>query len=200
MKITPLLKSEAEKLEEDDVPVVVEDEKILTVSEMFAGTKDYQKGDPLTWEFVTPIIEQLREQGLTLPKNAELQPMFLSEGDLFYKMLSTRMGKSFFKDLSKYPESIDRAERYLSLPDGRKELQFIITRKGGAEFFTDMVNNQNGRETARMISSNPGDQKFDQPTGRIYLESQLIDYLTNTSVLANSSAQPVEPPRPRKYD
>ena len=36
MKITPLLKSEAEKVEEDDVPVVVEDEKILTVSEMFA--------------------------------------------------------------------------------------------------------------------------------------------------------------------
>lgn len=203
MKVTPLSKPKVKIVdqdEKDDAPVVVEEGESLDVSEMLAQTKGYQAGDPLTWEMVSPVIEKLREQGLSLPKNSELQPIFLSEGDIFYKMVSTRKGQSFFKDLSKSPASIDRAERYLSLPNGQKELQFIMTRQGGAEFFTDMVSNQNGRATARMISSSSGVRKFDQPTGKIYLESQLMDYLTNRSVLANSSHQPVEPPRPRKYD
>jgi len=207
MKITPLPEFEKkDQVVEDEIPSPVRESsdtdqtERLTISQMLAETEGYQVGDPLNWEIVAPVIDQIREYGVLLPDSADMQPLFLNEKDLFYRMITARNGKQFFKDLAKAPEAIDRAERYLKLPNGRKELGFIMTRKGGAEFFTDMVTNQNGRATARMISSRPGDHQFDQPTGKIYLESQFIDYLKKVTMETKPSSKSAEPTNPRKYD
>jgi len=176
-----------------------------TISELLAQTKGYQKGDPLTWEIVSPVIQKLRKAGMQLPPDSELQKKFLNENDPFYRMLSSNDGRRFFRDLSQSPASIDRAERYLSFKNGRKELSFIMSRKGGAELFTDMVNTQNGRSTARMMCRDSKSCEFNQSTGKIYLESQLISFLKKSASEQLASEQEKSSttstvPTPRKYD
>ncbi|MBD3672104.1 MAG: hypothetical protein HUJ26_01145 [Planctomycetaceae bacterium] len=156
-------------------------EEPQTISEMLAQTKGYQKGDPLSWEIVSPILQKLREAGLQLPSDSELQKKFLKETAPFYQMMTTPAGRTFFKDLSRSPPAIDRAERYLNFPNGRKEMKFIMSRKGGAELFTDMVETRNGRSTARMLCSDSNSCDFTKPTGKIYLESQFVAFLKQSA-------------------
>ena len=173
-------------------------ESVTSLTQMLECQDEYEKGQPLSWEIVSPILKALRKEGVKLPPDSELKSKFLSQNDPFYKMLSSKHGRRFFDELSKFPESIDRAERYLSLPNGRKELQFIMTRKGGAEFFTDMVDNQNGRETARMIAKNNNSKDFEKPTGKIYLEPQLAAFLKTYDSAA--AVEEKKSSKKKKYD
>jgi len=177
-------------------------EENTLVGRLLAKNEDYDPGDPLSWELVAPVLAELRQSGVQLPPDSELQPRFLKESDPFYKMISSKKGEQFFADLSKSPAAIDRAERYLSFPDGRRELEFIMTRKGGAEFFTDMVETRNGRKTAEIIASNPGLKDFDKPTGKIYLASQLNKFLESDRGHPSESDSKQKPVRlqPKKYD
>jgi len=177
-------------------------EQPQSISEMLAQTKGYQQGDPLTWSLVARVIQKLRQAGMTLPPDSELQQRFLTEKDPFYRMMSSRDGRQFFADLSESPEAIDRAERYLSFKNGPQEMKFIMTRKGGAELFTDMVNTNNGRATARMMCSDSKDCDFNKPTGKIYLESQLIAFLKKaaTDQVAEPQETPEPAPQSRNYD
>lgn len=177
-------------------------EKPQSISEMLAQTEGYQQGDPLTWGMVAPVIQKLRQAGMTLPPNSELQKRFLTENDPFYRMMSSRDGRQFFADLAQSPDSIDRAERYLSFKNGPKEMKFIMTRKGGAELFTDMVNTDNGRATSRMMCSDSEACDFDKPTGKIYLESQFLAFLKKaaTDQFAETQETPKTAPQARNYD
>lgn len=153
----------------------------VAVTRLLAEKPNYKSGDLLTWEQVKPILDRLRRSRVPVPPEKDLRPRFLSQNDALVKMLGTEKGQSFFKELSKKPSSIDLVDRYRSLPRGDQFLKEMIENtKGGSEFFTNpmwltqedaLLAEQNG------LSNVPNGSKFGEPTGRIYTESQLLEFL-----------------------
>lgn len=155
---------------------------VSAVSRLLAQNKDYEKGDLLTWELVKPVLDRLRRAKVPMPPEKELKTKFLSENDSLVKMLGTERGKVFFKELSKNPPSIDMVDHYRRLPYGDQFLKEFIRDVDGYKFFTTKtwMDEDDAKWAERWTLANvPGGKKFGQPTGRIYTESQLIDFLAN---------------------
>lgn len=165
----------------EPMPGVPRSSSASAVTRLLADDADYKSGDLLTWEQVKPTLDRLRRARVPLPPEKELRPKFLSQSDSLYKMLSTERGKSFFKELNKKPESIDLVDRYRSLPRGEQFLtEMIENTKGGSEFFTSpMWLTQEDAVLAEKsgLSNVPNGSKFGDPTGRIYTETQLNQFL-----------------------
>lgn len=154
---------------------------VSAVSRLLAENKDYKEGDLLTWELVKPVLDRLRRAKVPMPPEKDLKPKFLSAGDSLVKMLSTKRGEAFFKELSKNPASIDMVDHYRTLPYGDKFLNEFIRDVDGYKFFTTKtwMDAHDAKWAQQWTLANvPGGKKFGEPTGRIYLESQLIDFLT----------------------
>lgn len=151
-----------------------------SVSRLLSEKENYQSGDLLTWEQVKPVLDRLRRARVPVPPEKDLRPLFLSQNDALVQMLGTEKGKSFFKELSKKPSSIDLVDRYRSLPLGDSYLkQMVENTKGGSEFFTSpMWLTQKDAKLAE-TSGIPNIEKFGEPTGRIYTESQLLKFLAD---------------------
>jgi len=161
---------------------------VAAVSRMLAEDKTYKSGDLLTWERVKPVLDRLRRGRVPLPPEKELQSKFLSGNDPLVKMLSTERGKAFFAQLAKNPPSIDLVDRYRDLPESEPFLREFIRDVDGYKFFTEpywmsprrakMAQQAGGPVSGWVGLSNvPNGDKFGDPTGRIYLESQLIAFL-----------------------
>lgn len=152
------------------------------VTRLLAEDDDYKSGDLLTWERVKPVLDRLRRGKVPMPSDKELKEKFLSENDSLVKMLSSKDGKAFFQKLSKDPASIDMVDHYRTLPYGNQFLREFIRDVDGYKFFTTRTwmdaHDAKWAET-HTLANVPGGQKFGEPTGRIYLESQLISFLAN---------------------
>jgi hypothetical protein len=150
------------------------------VSRLLAEDKTYKSGDLLTWERVKPVLDRLRRAKVPMPPEKEMQAKFLSEKDSLVKMLSTPDGKAFFKELAKKPASIDLVDRYRELPQSEPFLREFTHDVDGYKFFTEPYwlspSRAQRAESEGLLDVSNG-VKLGEPTGRIYLESQLISFL-----------------------
>ena len=151
-----------------------------TTPKLLVEGDTYKSGDLLTWERAKPMLDRLRRSRTPLPPEKDLKKMFLSENDSLVKMLNTERGKEFFAQLAKKPSSIDLVDRYRSMPRGEQFLQQMINDVGGYEFFTNpmWLTQKDARlASQRGLSNVNNGNKLGEPTGRIYLESQLNSFL-----------------------
>jgi hypothetical protein len=154
---------------------------LINVTRMLEqGNETYKNGDLLTWEMVKPVLARLRRANVPMPPEKVMQAKFLRENDPLVKMLSTERGKAFFQQLAKKPSSIDLVDRYRELPLSERFLREFIRDVDGYKFFTESYWLTSERaadaESIGLLNASNG-SKLGQPTGRIYLETQLIAFL-----------------------
>ncbi|HUG17330.1 MAG TPA: hypothetical protein VMM56_00030 [Planctomycetaceae bacterium] len=170
------------------------DKDQLSLAEMIGENREYKAGDLLTWEDVKPYIEQLKENGIEIPDEENLPAMFLPEGDRVVKMLRTRKGTIFMRNLTKAGGKYDMVDRFRKLPRGYTMLQTMIDTPKGHQLLADMVTAKTGKGTAQQLTRSPEGKDFDKPTGLIYTEDALLDFLK----AAEHKSPPDESPDPPK--
>lgn len=171
------------------------DKEQTSLAEMIEENREYKAGDLITWEDAKPYIEQLKENGLEIPDEENLPSMFLSENDRVVKMLRTRKGTKFMRNLAKDGGTFDILDRFRKLPRGYTMLQTMIDTPKGHQLLADMVTSKTGKGTAEQLSRTPEGKDFDKPTGLIYTEAALLDFLKAAEAKSTPDEVP-EPPKP----
>jgi hypothetical protein len=165
----------------DDAPV--------SFGELVSRSREYQTGDLITWEDAKPYLDHLEERGVTIPDDPELADKFLSESDRVVKMLRTRKGTHFARQLLKSGGNYDMLDHFRKLPHGYASLQLMIDTPRGHQLLAEMVTTKTGRATAAELARVPGGADFDKPSGLIYTEDQLHQFLDAANKPAPSGEQ-----------
>jgi hypothetical protein len=143
----------------------------------FEARQDYRAGDLITREAAGPLLGQLRQLGLPLPDEKQILESIPAEGSLLAKQLATPAGRSFMRQVSRYPDAYDRLDRLGRLPRGEQTIRDLIRGPDGYKMLQYMTTTSGGREMGKMLSNSPGASDFNASTGRIYTVDGLLDRL-----------------------
>lgn len=139
-----------------------------TVLDYFKDQPNYRPGDLITRKKVEPLLVRLREMGLPLPEKKKILDAVPIEGEFLAKQLSTRAGRKFMRQISRYPDAYDRLDRLSRLPHGQQTVRDLIRGPDGYIMIEYMTTAAGGKELGKMLSNSPNGKKFNTPTGRVY--------------------------------
>lgn len=154
-----------------DLPKFAEVE--AAVADVLKQEKDYQPGDLLTRKQVKAMLDRIERLGWKLADRGALEKKVLDDGSFLVGKLGTTTGKKFMRQIEDLSMAYDRLDRLSQLPQGRNTVVRLIRGPDGYKLFDYMSNDKGGRELAKMLSNN-GKGDFNQPTGNIYTEEQLL--------------------------
>ena len=160
-----------------DKPIPSIDEIRKAVDGYFEDKEDYEPGDLITREQVEPLLDRMQEMGLPMPDKEEILEATLNKDNFIVRQLGTSAGRTFMRQISKFPEAYDRLDRLSRLPRGRKIVKDLVRGPGGYKMIEYMTTSAGGKEMGRMLSDDPNGQNFNDPTGRIYTAKMLINRL-----------------------
>ena len=152
-----------------------EAEKI--VAKFFDEKRDFEPNDLITKDDVAPLLEKLKKKGFPLidgPKILELVP---DSDEYLAQQFSTPQGCQFMRQIAKFKNGYDRVDRLSRLPRGKPTVESLIAGPDGYKMIEYMSTAAGGKELGKMLSQSPGGTNFNEPTGRIYTVSMLVDRL-----------------------
>jgi hypothetical protein len=123
------------------------------------------------------LLKQLAPAGLTLKNPDELPKLLLSKNDFLFVELNTSAGRKFMQRIATYPNAYDRLDRLSRLPRGKQSVRDLIRRTGGETMIEYLTTTPGGIQLGKQLSQVPNGKGFNDPTGRIYTVSGLLDYL-----------------------
>lgn len=147
------------------------------VERRFATEIDYEPGDLISRSQVEATLADIARLGWQVPDRKSILNHTLDDRDFFLVSLRTPAGKKFMRALKQEPEGYQAADRLSRLSDGHKLLPQLIRGPDGHKLIEYMTNTQGGRNLEKQLARTPGGKPFQQPTGRIYTEEQLIQRL-----------------------
>lgn len=166
----------------DPEPLPTSAEVQGVVREYFAGVKDYEPGDLITRGQVEAVLAQLKEAGWEVSEAKELTGAALPDGSFLPQQLSSRKGRRFMRQISKFPGGYDRLERLSQLPDGRRIVRKLIEGPDGYKMVEYLTSTRGGKNLGRMLSRTPRGKGFNKPTRKIYTEQELLERLEESRV------------------
>jgi len=168
------------------IPPFTEVEK--SVQEYFKAIKGFQKNDLLTRKMVEPLLKQLQKSGLPLSDAAQILAKVPSEDEFLAVQLSSERGRQFMRRISKYPDGYDRVDRLSRMPHGQQTIRDLIRGPGGEKMIEYMTTTTGGTELGNQLSNSPTGKQFNEPTGRIYTMSLLLERLQRSHAAAVKAA------------
>jgi hypothetical protein len=99
------------------------------------------------------------------------------EADPLVKRLRSKEGKKFMRQAARYPQAYDRLDHLERLPDGQRILKQLIEGPDGYKLIEYLATAPGGKNMGQMLSSTPKGKKFNESTGRIYTQEQLLTRL-----------------------
>jgi len=147
------------------------------VDRHFKSLPSYRPGDLIARSDVKPVFEQLQVLGWRVADREAILKGVLDDEAFLVRQLRTKAGRKFMEQIKKYPDSYDRLDRLTRLPQGRQTVQALIRGPDGYKMIEYMTTTPGGSELGRMLSQAPKGRQFNEPTGRIYTEAQLLKQL-----------------------
>ncbi|MGE3315400.1 MAG: hypothetical protein AB7O26_09805 [Planctomycetaceae bacterium] len=147
------------------------------VVKQLALGKDYQPGDLLTDAAIAPIFRSIEELGWNVQPRKEIERLFLPENDWLAKQLRTKKGKIFMRNVAKNADGFDRIDRLRRMPGGEKQLSELIQSPEGFKMVEYMTTTPGGKNLGKQLSRGKNGANFNEPTGRLYTQKQLIERL-----------------------
>jgi hypothetical protein len=176
----------------DGRPIPEFSEVRQAVLRYFDARQDYRAGDLISREVAEPLLGQLRQSGLPLPDEKQIIESLPAEGGALAKQLATPAGRTFMRQISRYPDAYDRLDRLGRLPHGEQTIRDLVRGPDGYKMLQYMTTTSGGREMGKMLSNSPGAGDFNAATGRIYTVDGLLDRLRQSraaSVKATAKPQ-----------
>ncbi len=161
----------------DDGLIPKSSEVRQAVLRYFQARRDYRPGDLITREAAGPLLGQLRQKGLPLSDSEQILESMPAKDGFLARQLGTPNGRSFMRQISRYPDAYDRLDRLSRLPRGEQTVRDLVRGPDGYKMLQYMTTTPGGREMGKMLSNAPGAGDFNAPTGRIYTVDDLLDRL-----------------------
>jgi hypothetical protein len=150
------------------------------VEQSFKAKRHYKPGDLISRGDLDPIFAELGEMGWKVNDRTEIERQLLPDNDFLVRELSTSDGRTFMRQVARYPEGYDRLDRLVDLSDGKVILRRLINGPDGYKLLEYMTTAPGGREMGKMLAGAPHGRNFNQPTSRIYTAEQLLDRLRSS--------------------
>lgn len=171
----PLIEPNGGTPKKTGLPEFKEIEK--AVAKQLAAAKDYKTGDLLTDASVSPVFKSLEELGWPVKEKKEIERLFLAENDWLVKQFRSKKGQAFMRNVAKNPDGFDRLDRLRRMPGGERQVADLIQSPDGFKMIEYMSTTQGGKNLGKQLSKGKRGENFNEPTGRLYTERQLIDRL-----------------------
>jgi hypothetical protein len=168
----------------DDLPNFKE--VTAVVENTLHADRKYQPGDLLTRKDGAAVVNALAAIGWKLDDRKAFEKRFLDDGSFLVEKLGTAEGKKFLRQVAKMPLAVDRLDRLSQLPQGRSTVERLIKGPDGYKLLDYMTNAKGGKDLATMLSKD-GKGDFNKPTGKIYMEDQLLPELEKLHIAAQDA-------------
>lgn len=175
----------AQKAKTSPWPTFAEVEK--AVEKHFSTFKKYRKGDLLSQSDVAPVFGALEKLGWKVADREEILKRVPGDRELMVRMLRSDPNRIFMRDSQKYPGGYDRIDHLSRLSDAETLLGRLTAGPDGYKMIDYMTTTPWGKTMGEMLSQDPNGQGFNQSTGRIYTEQQLIARLKQSYAKAEKS-------------
>jgi hypothetical protein len=146
----------------------------------FQGVKDHQPQDLISRDQAAAVLERVAKIGWQVADADEILEQVLSEASPLVKRLRTKEGRKFMRQAAGYPQAYDRLDHLERLPDGQRILKQLIDGPDGYKLIEYLTTAPGGENMGKMLSSTPKGRKFNQSTGRIYTQEQLLARLKHS--------------------
>lgn len=137
----------------------------------------YRSGDILSRGDAKRVLDALKKAGWKINDANAIAGQFLSDNDDLVRQLRSRRGVPFMRKLAGNKQVYDRLDRLRKLPLGRRRIPELINNPGGYTLVLYMVKTPGGRNLGRYLNKTRSANNFNQPTGRLYTEKELLDRL-----------------------
>jgi hypothetical protein len=153
------------------------DEVTQAVEKHFAQARAYRSGDILTREAVAPLFARLEKIHWKVEDRAEIEQQLLPGSDWMARQFATPSGRAFMRKMADLPHGFDRVDRLRRMPGGERQLADLVRSKDGYKMVEYMTTTRNGKNLGRLLSQAIDGSDFNNPTGRIYTELDLLKRL-----------------------
>lgn len=144
------------------------------VQATFQTFNDHQGADLISRDQATKVLDFLKKLGWDVEDRDEILADVLSESDPLVKRLRTKPGKKFMRQSAGYSQAYDRLDRLERLPDGQRILKRLVEGPDGYKLIEYLTTSSGGKNMGKMLGKIPEGEKFNQPTGRIYTQADLL--------------------------
>lgn len=154
------------------------------VEEHLAELRKRQAADILTRSDIQPLFSKFKQLGWVVSEEQELSSRLLSDADPLVRLLREPSGVKLLSQLSNEPLVYDRLDRLMREPGGNRMLTDLVKLPDAARY----VRAQRPRAVPGLVDFLPKGASgktrqvpnYDQPTGKIYTVSQLLEELEHS--------------------
>ena len=139
--------------------------------------RKYYENDLIAQSQAAKCFAAVKALGWDVPDSKAIIREFLADGDYLVKVLSTRKGHEFMRQMSKYPMGYDRLDRLRYVVKGKEAIHQLIHSKDGYIMIEYMTTTREGKNMGNLVSNARNGKDFNKPTGRLYTGKQLIEKL-----------------------
>ena len=148
-----------------------------TVMEHFRSLDFYSTGDMITDQQVAPLFNKFEKLGWKIDDQEQILQKFVSTGSFLDQVMNSSRGKVFFRNISGFDRGMDQVERISVMKNGRSSIrQLVFAMPRGSDYIRAVATSKHGKILARLVRQSPNGQFFNQPTGKIYTEEELVHY------------------------
>lgn len=138
---------------------------------------------------VQPILAILEKSLWKVPDAERIVADTLPASHMLVQKLRTPRARSFATAVARLPHGFDRLDHVSRLSDGSTIIDRLIDTPDGYKLIDYMATAPGGEELGGMLSAAPGGKNFNQPTGRIYTQKDLLERLEKSFTGASSAAK-----------
>jgi hypothetical protein len=147
----------------------------------FAARKDYEPGDVISQGDVAPLFAQLLAKGWDIAEGDEILKLVSSDQTFFVVQLRTREGRKFMRKAKGQALVYDRLDRLSRMKGGQKLIASITTIPKGDQLMHAKPT-PGLRDLTQLLpkgknGKTPVDKDFGKPTGLIYTQDVLWEYI-----------------------
>ncbi|MFQ5732567.1 MAG: hypothetical protein ACE5KM_11525 [Planctomycetaceae bacterium] len=139
--------------------------------------RGYRDGDILSRTDVERALKSVEKLGWKVAGKKQVLAATLADSDYLVRQLRSRRGIPFMRKLSGNAENYDRLDRLRRLKYGKRRIRELIIGPDGHTLIQYMTTTPGGKYLGRYLSRTPSGNRFNEVTGRIYRDTQLIKWL-----------------------
>jgi len=155
------------------------------VEKTLSGDRHYRSGDLLSQSQAAAVLAQLKSNGWEVTQSRELLARVPSDEEFLVRELRTPKGLVMMRQIAGMKDGFDRIDRLSRIPNGPQLIAQLIEGPDGYKLIAYLTETRGGKELGQMLDRTPGDGNFNEPTGRIYTEKQLLAELQRLHTAEN---------------
>lgn len=159
-----------------------------TVETHLGSISRYRQGDLLSQSYVEPIFGLLEKRGWKVADRAEILKLVPLDGEEMVVHLRSDPDRVFMRGVERFPGGYDRVDHLSRLSDADLILWRLVAGPDGYKMVEYLTTAPGGTVMGDYLSQAPHGKNFNNRTGRIYTEAQLIARL-NESYLREERAR-----------